>query len=335
MSHEIETAMFVEKPAWHQLGVVLQQPPTSAEALKAAGLDWVVSQEPLFTRRQMPGGYEYRRFDDRLALIRQTDKKCLGICSPVYEVLQNTEAFDFFDPMIQEGLATYESAGSLKGGKKVWILARLVKDIVVGKDDELRSYLLLCNSYDGESRLLVQPTSIRVVCNNTLQLSLGYGGITALRHIGGIKANLETLRQEIHKVLQSFDVLAVNFEGWARKQMDAAAVEEYIDRVLEFPLPGEESPQEISGDNEGTPRQDVKTASDYKLESKAEILRLHEEGRGTNPGTLWGVYNAVIEFVDHYAGRGVADRGNYALFGAGARMKIRAMDAARNVMQRS
>jgi phage/plasmid-like protein (TIGR03299 family) len=105
--------------------------------------------------------------------------------------LQNVEAFEFFDPILGEGAATYETAGALGKGERVWILARLSGDFNVAGGDVIRRYLLLSNSHDGTSSLQVKITPVRVVCNNTLTLALSQGGTLRVRHDRDVKTALE------------------------------------------------------------------------------------------------------------------------------------------------
>ena len=93
-------------------------------------------------------------------------------------MFQNHAAFEFFDAIVQDKLAIYETAGALKGGRHIWMLARLPKTLRAAGDDEIRPYVLLANSHDGTRALRMIPTTIRVVCPNTLNLALGRSAAT-------------------------------------------------------------------------------------------------------------------------------------------------------------
>ena len=179
MAHEIDTttgraAVFtVGTPAWHRLGVTVTEAQTSAEAIKLAGLDWTVEQWPLFARQ----GDAERAATDRVANVRTDTNAVLGVVSPGYRPFQNREAFEFFDAVVQDKLAIFETAGSLRGGKHVWMLARLPQTLRAAPDDEVRPYVLLTNAHDGSRALRMIPTTVRVVCQNTLHLALSGAGV--------------------------------------------------------------------------------------------------------------------------------------------------------------
>ena len=115
---------------------------------------------------------EFIKVPRKRSLVRVTDNKPLSIVSKHYKPLQNRNAFEWFDTFVSEGKATYETAGSLCGGKKIWILAKLKDEMEIIKGDNVRRHILLCNGHDGVTSILLQPTSIRVVCENTLNMSL-------------------------------------------------------------------------------------------------------------------------------------------------------------------
>ena len=118
MAHEFEQGFFVKQPAWHGLGKILQSAPeTSKEAIVLAGLDWGVEKRDIYWKNQET--QEFCKIPDRVSLVRTIDQKPLSIVSDHYKVLQNSEAFDFFDPIIKDGKATYETAGSLCGGRVI------------------------------------------------------------------------------------------------------------------------------------------------------------------------------------------------------------------------
>ena len=164
MAHMIETMFSVREKPWHGLGTIVMEAPASAEALKLAGLDWEVVQEPVYTdNRELIKGYK--------ANVRSSDRRVLGVVSDRYKVVQNTDAFSFTDELLGKGVK-YETAGSLQEGKKVWLLARLPKEYVIA-GERISPYLVFSNTHDGSGSVKVAVTPVRVVCNNTLNLALG------------------------------------------------------------------------------------------------------------------------------------------------------------------
>lgn len=164
MAANVENMFFTgrEKP-WHGLGVSIESAPLAEDAIVAAGLDWNVIQEDLY----LQDGRKARGFK---ANIRETDRSILGVVTNKYQVVQNKDAFGFVDELLGQGVR-YETAGSLNGGKRVWMLAILPDQYKVLGDD-VEPYLVLTNSHNGKGGISVAMTPIRVVCQNTLNLAL-------------------------------------------------------------------------------------------------------------------------------------------------------------------
>ena len=185
MSANVESMFYAgrEKP-WHGLGTQVEEAPTSADALRLAGLDWTVQRKPI----QVCGG---RKVDNFFANVRSSDGAVLGVVSDRYQVVQNAEAFAFTDALIGgEGQVHYETAGSLMGGRKIWLLAKLPDTEIVG--DKTEPYLCFSNTHDGSGAIRVCMTPIRVVCNNTLNIALnGAKRAWSVRHTGDIQAKLQ------------------------------------------------------------------------------------------------------------------------------------------------
>ena len=188
MSHELDIttgqpAVFVTgEPAWHKLGTVVANAVTSAQAIELARLNWEVEQWELkaFDRELgkealVPGKY---------ANVRKDTGKVLGVVSENYRIFQNVVCFRFVDALVTDRLAMFETAGALKDGRVVWMLARIPTEYMAGSQDAIQPYILLTNSHDGSKALRIFPTTIRVVCQNTLTLALqnGLGEGLSIRH---------------------------------------------------------------------------------------------------------------------------------------------------------
>ena len=163
MPANVETMFYVREKPWHGLGTEVKEAPTSADALIYAGLDWEVVQKDVYTR-------DGTRISGYKVNTRSTDSATLGIVSDRYKVVQNEDAFQFTDDLLGAGV-TYETAGALQGGRKVWMLARMPHRYIIA-GDEIAPYLVVMNSHDGSSGIKVAMTPIRVVCQNTLNLAL-------------------------------------------------------------------------------------------------------------------------------------------------------------------
>ena len=151
MPANVETMFYTRVVPWHGLGVCVEETLNSEEALEKSGLDWNVVQHPIMTPVcGVVQGYK--------ANVRETDNRVLGVVSDRYKVVQNREAFAFTDSLLGEGV-TYETAGSLSDGRKVWILAKL-PDCYVVDDEEIEPYLVFSNTHDGSGAIKVAITCV-------------------------------------------------------------------------------------------------------------------------------------------------------------------------------
>ena len=157
MAVNVETMMYVREKPWHGLGVEVSEAPNSEDALRFAGLDWNVRQENVFNSR----GGVIKGFK---ANVRDSDDSVLGVVGDRYKVVQNRDAFKFTDGLIG-GNVRYETAGSLRDGKQIWLLAKLPEQKIAG--DAVEPYLCFTNAHDGSSGVRVCMTPVRVVCNSS------------------------------------------------------------------------------------------------------------------------------------------------------------------------
>ena len=189
MAANVETMFYVREKPWHGLGTEVSEAPASLDALVYAGLDWRVEQKKVCTEDGVPiPGYK--------ANVRSTDHAALGIVSDRYKVVQNDAAFQFTDDLLGEGV-TYETAGALQGGRKVWLLARMPQRYVIA-GDEIAPYMVFLNSHDGSSGVKVAMTPIRVVCQNTLNLALDSAKrVWAAKHTENILNRIHEARETL------------------------------------------------------------------------------------------------------------------------------------------
>lgn len=164
MAANVESMFYVREKPWHGLGTMVAEAPDSAAALRLAGLDWNVVQKDIMT---VDGSGAIPGFK---ANVRDTDGSVLGIVTDRYRVVQNAEAFSFTDELLGEGVR-YETAGSLQGGRRTWVLARLPHQYIIN-GEEITPYLVFMNAHDGSGAIKATMTPIRVVCQNTLNLAL-------------------------------------------------------------------------------------------------------------------------------------------------------------------
>jgi len=189
-------AYFGDTP-WHSLGVKLDHPATAEEAIISSGLDWQVRKEPLFLAAYAGSMAVGQIIEDHYATIRSTDRAVLGVVGDRYQPLQNREAFGFFDYVVGQGAAVYHTAGSLSGGRRIWLLAKLPETIKVRGNDIVDQYLLLSNGHDGSTAVQIKLTPIRVVCNNTLSLALRDGHkVYSVRHTASVAEKIREVASD-------------------------------------------------------------------------------------------------------------------------------------------
>ncbi len=278
MSAEVETMMFVgrERP-WHGLGTMVEEAPDSREALIAAGLDWDVVQRPVFTQDgvKVPGYF---------ANVRQQDGSILGVVTSRYKVVQNRDAFAFTDALLGDGVR-YETAGSLMGGRKTWILAKLPTRYII-QGEQILPYLVFSNTHDGSGAIKIAMTPIRVVCNNTLNLALDTADRNwSIHHTGDIAAKLEDARETLFMAEDYMNELGKGFEDLSRKRLTDAAVDEYIKELL----PIADDASETTEKNILRLRKDVAT----RYYDAPDLQGLRKNG--------YRFINAVSDFATHAA----------------------------------
>ncbi len=327
MAHELliedgRAAMFyVDDRPWHGLGNELKSPPTSEAAIDASGLNWRVAKVPLY----VAGGTRLHELKDKFAVVREdhlADGVChaFGVAGRDYVPLQNVEAFQFFDPIVREGHATYETAGALGKGERVWVLARLREDLQIADGDHAKRYLLLSNTHNGTSSLQLKITPVRVVCNNTLTLALAQGGTIRVRHDRDMKKALDRAKQLLGLVQDSYAKLEGIFRSMVATRVDPPAVQRYLAAV--FPDPVDAA--------------DAKAIEVLEIQ-RALAIHLFHNGQGNSQpavkGTLWAAYNGVTELIDHrkatLKGPDCTERRLHSVwFGRGAAIKARAFRVA-------
>ena len=310
MAHQFESGFFTGRGAWHGLGTVLESPPTIAEAITAAGLDWQVEEKPIF----FGDGQRMKKVDSHKSLIRSTDQKVLGVVGSNYQPLQNSEAFSFFDFLLHDNDVSLEAAGSLREGKRVWVLAKINNlEKEVSKGDSVKPYLLLSNSHDGSLAVWIQFTPIRVVCANTLSAAMRSrkqeredNKALRIRHQGNMDNKMAIAKQSINFAKQNFEESIEQYQLMANRSIKSFEIDSYLAKIF-----NKESPEQA---------QDMKA---YE-----QIIANFEKGRGNKGSTVWDAYNGVTEFLDYQRGKSDVSRLNSAWFGDSARLRTKAHSEA-------
>ena len=340
MAHEIsvrsdgraEAFFGMNEPAWHGLGKVVAGTLNSAQAIEAAGLDWTVTSDPIFDQdgKEIEGYRVNRRSDSKAAL---------GIVSDDYQIVDNREAFDFVDGLLADGVMKYETAGALKGGRVIWMLATMPGEFEVVAGDAMRRYVLLSTAHDGSRAVQVSPTSIRVVCANTLRMADRAAGknILAIRHTESVKQRLQIAQQVLTQANKSFDANLESARRLVGRQISDAMFYQYIGKL--WPEP-EASAGERTKNNYSRAIRALE--NNYFHDAKQQIAGIAR--------TPWAAYNAVTQLIDHpkksieqanrEARESLADKARRkenhfasVMMGAGASFKQEAFDAACELVQ--
>ena len=224
MAANVETMFYTREKPWHGLGTMVAEAPNSKDALRLAGLNWKVLQEPVYTENEeLIQGYK--------ANVRDTDRKVLGVVTDRYKVIQNEEAFAFTDALLGEGIR-YETAGSLQEGCRVWMLARLPREFIIG-GERISPYMVFSNTHDGAGAVKTALTPIRVVCNNTLNLALRTAKRSwSMIHTGDISGKIEEAKNTLLLADEYMTALGKEFENLRKIKLSEKQVLDYIKILL-------------------------------------------------------------------------------------------------------
>lgn len=307
MAHLIETMAYANETPWHGLGNSLS-PDSSIETWQeAAGLDWTVSKRSV---EFGVGLSDPHVFKDKFVLARDSDHKPYSVVSGRYKPVQPKEILEFFRDLVQMHGMQIETAGALKEGQRIWALAKTGEVHKVLGVDQVDGYLLLATSYDGSFSTLAQFTSVRVVCNNTLQMAFkDYTGRISIPHFRTFDA--EAIKSEMGIGRDAWAAYGRSLDVLAKLRLDVAKATQVMEKV--FDVAGAEP----------------KTASVGALHV-AKVIDLFS-GRAIGADiagkTGWGLLNGVTEYVDkHKRARNQGNRLDSAWFGEGALLKQRALD---------
>ena len=225
MAANVESMFYVREKPWHGLGTMVAEAPDSSAALRLAGLDWNVVQKDIMT---MDGS---GAIPGCKANVRDTDGSVLGIVTDRYRVVQNAEAFSFTDELLGEGVR-YETAGSLQGGRRTWVLARFPHQYIIN-GEEISPYLVFMNAHDGSGAIKAAMTPVRVVCQNTLNLALSTAKRSwSFNHTGDISGKLDEARDTLLYAGQYMAELGKAFGKLGQVRLSDGKVKEFISALI-------------------------------------------------------------------------------------------------------
>ena len=294
----------VQQKAWHNLGQIVEQYPTSAEAIKYAGLDFEVVKSPLYTHGKeisIGNNGEIKEggnilLPDSFATMRTDTNQVFGVVGKDYQIVQNADAFAFFDAIVGGGDGIlYETAGALGNGERIFITAKLPDYIRVGNgDDVTEKYIFLTTSHDGTGSITAAFTPIRVVCQNTLNAALGdMSNVVRIRHTSGAKQRLENA----HKVMGLANELSAQLEGIFNQWTKVAICDTEVKKLIQLALcPNKETLDALKkgADDELSTvfKNTVEDAFSYAMMADTQQMN-------TTKGTLFGAYNSVTGYYQN------------------------------------
>jgi len=318
MAHELASASdmaFIGNTPWHGLGNKLPKNQPIEVWQKNAGMNFEIKQtDVLFNAANGDGNLlNLRSNPDSTVLYRSDNCEPLSVVSKRYKVVQPKEVLGFYRDLVSVGGMELETAGVLKGGKKLWALARTGQETMLAGGDKVKAYLLLATSCDGSLATTAQFTSVRVVCNNTLQMAVGERkGAVRVPH--STTFDPAAVKQELGIGISAWESFMASIRALSNRPVNKFEAMSYLVNVLGDPaLPLNDQPNQkaiqavyglYAGEGKGS-----------KLEAAS--------------GTAWGLLNGITEYVDvHRRARNQDYRLDSAWFGQGAQIKQKAYEGA-------
>lgn len=321
MAHRVETMAYAHKKEanheayqtpWHGLGSPVSNDLTPVQMQKKAGLDWSVDRYPAFIEIENSKGEMEKMIAGKDVLVRSSDKKILTHISEGWEPVQNDVAFEFFADFVAAGHMEMNTAGSLKGGKMVWALAKINESFDAVKGDQVDSYLLFSNPHEYGTCIDIRFTAIRVVCNNTLTLALNTDANSMVRLNHTRKFDPEAVKKTLgisHENMENYREMATFI---SKKKFSVDSLIEYYKTV--FPLTGKGAK-----DGEDKMSRAAQTCFD-NLDT--------QPGSKFAKGSWWQAYNSVTYSADHVLGNSQETRLASAWYGPNRSKKIIALEKA-------
>jgi phage/plasmid-like protein (TIGR03299 family) len=306
MAHMVETMAFAGETPWHGLGVKVPADLSPEQMLEKAGLNWTVRKVPAYADvagKKVAVGQS--------ALVRDSDDSILDVVSDDWNVFQNHQAFEFFHDFVANGDMEMHTAGSLRNGQLVWALAKVHDGFELFKGDQVDSYLLFSNPHKYGWSIDVRFTPIRVVCNNTLTLSLNTSSKNFVKVSHRREFDADTVKETLGVAKEKLAKYKEMAQFLGSKRYTEKTLVEYFKNV--FPVTG--------------------TGSDKKKEmsvsaSKALDVVHTQPGANFAEGSWWSAFNTVTYMVDHKLGRNQDNRLTNAWFGNGKKVKADALETA-------
>jgi phage/plasmid-like protein (TIGR03299 family) len=313
MAHLLEKMAYVGDVPWHGIGNQLSANQPIEVWAQQAGMDWSIREAPVsFLTRDSDGFGAIASFPENKVLFRSDTKTPLSVVSQRFQVVQPSEILEFYRDLTEVSGFELETAGVLKGGRKIWALARTGQSSTLKGNDVSNAYVLLATACDGTLATTAQFTSIRVVCNNTLAVALGASnGAVKVRHSTSFDA--QAVKRQLGISVSTWSSFMYQMKGLSERKVKIREATNYFLRVF--------SDQEVADGK----------ANERAMNKVLALFNGHGKGAEmeSSKGTAFGLLNSVTEFVDHERrARSVDHRLESAWFGAGARLKEKALEHA-------
>ena len=306
MSALVETMAYAGEVPWHGLGTKVPHDISTDEMLKQSGLNWSVEKQPTFTINQVPTG--------SFALVRNTDNKVLApSVGQNWNPVQNKEAFDFFAEYVESGDLEMHTAGSLMDGKMVWALAKVKQGFELFKGDEVENYMLFSNPHQFGKSIDIRMTPIRVVCNNTLTLSLSAKSDAMLKVNHRKEFDSSEVKDTLGIAREKLEQYKSMAEFLGSKRYTSENIVQYFNTVF-----GEPAKEKVDGVFPTT-----------SLNAKLGLENLQTQpGAKFGEGTFWQAFNTVTYLNDHVQGRSADGRLTSSWYGRNRKTKMKALNTA-------
>jgi phage/plasmid-like protein (TIGR03299 family) len=305
----IETMAYAGETPWHGLGVQVPSDLSPAQMLEKAGLDWTVQKIPAFANidgAQTNVGWS--------ALVRSTDREVLSVVSNDWNPVQNHEAFEFFHEYCSAGDMEMHTAGSLRDGQIVWVLAKIKDSFELFKGDTVESYLLFTNPHKFGQSIDVRFTPIRVVCNNTLTLSLSQNADRMVKKSHRTEFDAALVKEQLGIATDKLAKYKEMAAFLGSKRYTGESLKDYFNKIF---------PVLVYNKEKGPQRKDLSKSATRAL----DIIGT-QPGAQYAEGSWWQAFNAVTYLTDHEIGKTADSRLQSAWFGANKNLKLKALETA-------
>lgn len=312
-----QASYFGTKPAWHGLGITVESAQTSKEAIKLAGLDWLVEKYPISAKLDT----EYKEIDKKFATVRMDNKNPLGIVGKNYTILQNEDAFGFIDDIVGSKQAIFESAGCLFKGERVFITCKLPTQMVVG-NDVADCYFFIHNSHDGSRAVELAFTPTFICCNNTLNMALSNAKRKQrVKHTPSINIQLINATDIMGITKQKTQELEEVFTAMTKVNLNDSQIRKLIQQAM-YPQMELVNPEDYSTRFNNI----IDEAFEYVTTDNAQLIPERKN-------TLYGVFQGVNGIFNNKQYKNASDKAQSVIFGTGFEATNRAFELAYQIIQ--